>query len=565
MDRRSFLKYSLATGVVIWVGQEIPRLLGMEDSEVLGLFAVEPANAATSVFPQSVASGDPRVTGVTLWTRAVPRTRQNVRVAFEVATDERFLNVVLRGVAETTPAKDYTVKVNLNSVRLNPGRTYFYRFIYQQTASRTGRFKTLPAPNANPGRIRFGYINCQDYTNGFYNAYRFMSDETMDFVVFLGDYIYETVGDTSFQNGIRPLTLPSRQPAAATLEDYRFLYRTYNSDPDLQRLRERFAFITIWDDHEFANDCFRENAIDQNPFRKPQLRQIANQAWAEYTATSVPFNARKGPLGSLEIYRSFRFGRLMELVMTDERLYRDGPPCDNLAAQGNRYLQARRYLTPDCAGRTNPRRTMLGARQRAWFLDKLKRSPCIWKVWGNEVTTMQLKVLSPIATQLLGSPTPDLFVTLDQWDGYPVERAFLFNQIRRFNIRNFVTITGDLHTYLAGYQRINFDNPNDPPVGVEFVVGSTSSSNFSEQSGPSSLGAPLPPVDVITRVLRASNPHLEYFNSATHGYNLVEVTPNALTCTMKAVSQITTRGGTLSTLKVFRVPRGQTVIRDLTP
>lgn len=565
MDRRSFLKYSLATGVVLWAGQEIPRLVGMEDSEVLSLFAVEPANAATNVFPQSVASGDPRVTGITLWTRVVPRTQQNVRVAFEVATDERFRNVVLRGVAETTPTKDYTVKVNINSVRLNPGRTYFYRFIYQQTASRTGRFKTLPAPNANLERIRFGYINCQDYTNGFYNAYRFMADENMDFVVFLGDYIYETVGDTSFQNGIRPLTLPSRQPAAATLEDYRFLYRTYNSDPDLQRLRERFAFITIWDDHEFANDCFRENAIDQNPFRKPQLRQTANQAWAEYTATSVPFNARRGPLGSLEIYRSFRFGRLMELVMTDERLYRDGPPCDNLAQQGNRFLQANRYLTPDCAGRANPRRTMLGARQRSWFLDKLRRSPCTWKVWGNEVTTMQLKVLSPIATQLLGRPTPDLFVTLDQWDGYPVERAFLFNQLRRFNIRNFVTITGDLHTYLAGYQRINFDNPNDPPVGVEFVVGSTSSSNFAEQSGPSSLGAPLPPVDVITRVLRASNPHLEYFNSATHGYNLMEVTPNALTCTMKSVSQITTRGGTLSTLKVFRVPRGQTVIQDVTP
>lgn len=565
MDRRTFLGYSLATGVVIWVGKEIPKLLGIDESAVGELFAVKPADAATAIFPQSVASGDPQPQGITLWTRVVPPQPGLVLVGFEVAKDPSFARVVLRGIAETDEWKDYTLKVRLNSRVIQPYTTYYYRFTYKGAASRTGRFKTLPAPNAEPAKIRFGYINCQDYTNGYYNVYRFLAQEDIDFVVFLGDYIYETVGDTSFQRGIRPLQLPSGQPAASTLSDYRFLYQTYNTDPDLQKLREKVAFITIWDDHEFANDCFKVNAPDQFPFHKPELRQAANQAWAEHTPTSIPFDADDRPLASLQIYRTFKIGNLLELVMTDERLYRNGPPCDDLVAQQNHYLQNKRYIVPDCPERSDSRRTMLGHEQRQWFLNQICNSSCIWKIWGNEVMTMQLKVLSAFATQLLGQQTPDLFVTLDQWDGYPAERSLIFRALRDAGIKNFVTITGDLHTFVTGYQKVNFDDPLDPPVSVEFVVGSTTSSNFAEQSSPSSTGSSLPPINILTQVLQGSNPHIQYFNSATHGYNLVEVTPETLTCTLKAIDDITKPGGILSTLKVFRVPRDQVLIEDITP
>ena len=566
MDRRTFLKYSLATGVVVWAGSEIPGLLGLDEWEVGKLFAIEPANAATTLFPQSVASGDPRSRGITLWTRVAPQQAQSVKVAFEVSEDAGFSAIAtLRGVAKTTQSKDYTVKISLENKELKPQTTYYYRFIYDGTASQTGRFKTLPAANADVEKVRFAYINCQDYTNGYYNAYRFLAVEDIDFIVFLGDYIYETVGDTSFQRGIRPIALPSGQPSASTLADYRFLYQTYNSDPDLQSIREKFAFITIWDDHEFANDCFKVNAPDQVPFRKPDLRQTATKAWAEHTPTSVPFDEGEKPLEAIQIYRSFKIGKLLELVMTDERLYRNGPPCDDLAAQNQTYLASKRTIVPDCTGRNDPNRTMLGRKQREWFLKQITQSPRTWKIWGNEVTTMQLKVLSAFATQLLGSPTPDLFITLDQWDGYPVERSLLFKTISEAGVKNFVTITGDLHTFIAGYQKVNFDNPTDPPVGVEFVVGSTTSSNFAEQSTTSTPGTPSVPIDVLTQVLRGSNPHIQYFNSATHGYNVIEVTPEALTCTLKVVSDILQPGGTLSTLKTYRVPSGQVLLQDVTP
>ncbi|MBR8838056.1 MAG: alkaline phosphatase D family protein [Stigonema ocellatum SAG 48.90 = DSM 106950] len=565
MDRRTFLKYSLATGVVIWAGEEIPKLLGMNNLDVSRLFTIESASAVTtSTFPQSVASGDPQPHGITLWTRVVPPQAQQIRVGFEVAKDPTFKSWVLRGVAQTDESRDYTLKVQLNSKELKPHTTYYYRFIYKGRVSRTGSFKTLPVSDADIASVRFAYINCQDYTNGYYNAYRFLATEDIDFVVFLGDYIYETVGDTSFQRGIRPIELPSGQPAASSIEDYRFLYKTYNADPDIQLLREKVAFISIWDDHEFANDCFGENAPDQFPFFKPQLRQAANQAWAEYTPTSILFDADQDPLSSIQIYRSFKFGKLLELVLTDERLYRNGPPCDDIVAQEQRYLTQKRYIAPDCEGRNDVTRTMLGLEQRQWFLNQITQSSRIWKIWGNEVMTMQLKVLSAFATQLLGQPTPDLFVTLDQWDGYPAERSLLFKTISDAGVKNFVTITGDLHTFVTGYQKVNFDNPSDPNVGVEFVVGSTTSSNFAEQSGPGSIGVNLPPIDTVTQILQASNPHIQYFNSATHGYNLVEVTSQTLTCTLKAVSDITKPEATLSTLKVFRVPRDQVLIQDIT-
>ncbi|MBO3461679.1 alkaline phosphatase D family protein, partial [Aetokthonos hydrillicola] len=434
MDRRAFLKYSLAAGLVICAGEEIPKLLGMNELQASRLFDIEPVNAttvnlATKVFPQSVASGDPQAHGITLWTRVVPSESEPVHIAFEVAKDSEFKSKILRGVAQTDESKDYTFKVRLDSKKLKPYTTYYYRFIYKGIASKTGRFKTLPENNAQLNSVRFAYISCQDYTNGYYNAYQFLATEDIDFVVFLGDYIYETVSDTSFQRGVRPLQLPSGESTASSLEDYRFLYQTYNSDLDLQLLRERVAFISIWDDHEFANDCFGENAPDQFSFQKPNLRQAANQAWAEYTPTSILFDPDKNPLDSIQIYRTFKIGNLLELVLTDERLYRNGPPCDNLEAQQQRYLSQKRYITPDCQERYDPTRTMLGVEQRQWFLKQITESSRIWKIWGNEVMTMQLKVLSAYATQLLGQAVPDLFVTLDQWDGYPAERALLFKSI----------------------------------------------------------------------------------------------------------------------------------------
>lgn len=560
-SRRDFLKYSLATNVVIWTSDVIASKLNISSKE-MQIFDIAPAAAnSLTIFPQSVSSGDPQPHGITLWTRVIAQA-ETAKIAFEVAADAAFKTVVLQGVASTDSSRDYVVKISLESLLIKPHTTYYYRFIFNKAVSQIGRFKTLPsADDQTLDKIKFAYINCHDYVNGYYNAYEFLVKEDVDFVVFLGDYIYETVNDTTSQRGIRSLNLPSGKLIASTLEDYRFLYQTYNSDPKLQRLREKFAFITIWDDHEFANDCFQANAPDQTPFYQPELRQAATQVWAEYTPTSI--NTKD--FNSLQIYRTFKCGNLLELVLTDERLYRDEPPsCNNAVTPQQRYEMRQRYLVSDSPQRNESQRTMLGHKQRDWFIQQICNSSCVWKIWGNAVMTMQLKIMSVFATLFLGQRTPDLFVNLDQWDGYPAERAALFKAIKEAKVKNFVTITGDLHTFVAGYQKLNFDDEHDQAVGVEFVVGSITASNLAERISLNSFNVPLPDIETVTTLIQASNPHIHYFNSDTHGYNIVEVTPEALTCTFKAVTNITKPGGRISTLKVFRVPRDQLLIEDIT-
>lgn len=558
--RRRFLKGLAATAGWVWAGAAWPRALEAEDDDLPSRFAVDPRLPGDAVFPQGVASGDPESHGITLWTRVAARPGERVRLAYEIAADPSFTRPLLRGVADTAAARDHTLKIHIQAeAQLAPFETYYFRFIHRRRASPTGRFKTLPSADADLARVRFAFISCQDYTNGYYTALAHLAEEDIDFVVHLGDYIYETVADPSFQSGqVRTLQLPSGADRAETLADYRFLYQTYKSDPDLKRLHARHTLIAIWDDHEFANDSYREydtDSADESQNYAPERRRAANQAWAEYLPAQTPFDPAAGPLEQIRIYRHFAFGQLMDLVMTDQRLYRDGPPCG---------LEERnRYLTPGCDARLDAARTMLGPEQRAWFLDTLTRSPGTWKIWGSEVMLMQLKLLQTYTqTFVPQAPAGDLYFTLDQWDGYPAERAALLRTLADAGIKNLVAVTGDIHTFFAGHLKTDFDTPLAPPVGVEFVCASVTSANLGELAT-YGHGVPLPAPADLSLLVRASNPHIVYFNSFVHGYCLMDVTPTAVTCTLRAVSTVKSPEATVSTLKTFRVPAGEARIVEV--
>jgi alkaline phosphatase D len=556
LNRRTFLGLSLSAAATWAVVEGAPAAFSDPHRE-RDLFRVEPGRDAALAFPVSVASGDPATHGVVLWTKVDPAAIPgggSAEVAYEVAPEgQGFGNPVLRGVAGADPGKDWTVKVKIEHDALNPFSTYEYRFILDGTASRTGRFKTLPAPDAQVPAIRFGYVSCQDYTNGFYNAHRYLADEDLDFVVHLGDYIYESVHDGSFQNGqVRPIKLPSGRDHAEELVDYRDLYKIYKSDPDLQRLHERFSFVSIWDDHEFANDSYGAYDTDSDNEGQnfaPERRLAANQAWAEYTPTAVGFNPDGGPIGSIQLYRSLQFGDLIDLVLTDERLYRDKPPCGI----------GRRYVSLGCPARTSASRSMLGEEQRDWFVDQITGSSRVWKIWANEVMCMQLKLSAKFISDLFPwLPPINLYLNLDQWDGFPAERSRILAAIRDAGVQNFVGITGDLHSFGAGYLRPDFDKPDTPPVGVSLLGGSVTSGNLTEMVTFGLGGIIVPPETELTPALVGSNPHLAYFNSSTHGYVVMDVTRDSITATMKAVSTIRSQQAQLLTLRQFQVPAGQT-------
>jgi alkaline phosphatase D len=580
MDRREFVKVSSAAGALAWLtathplsaqissehSSAVPFVLdpsvaGLSNSDMQNLF---PKNAAATpeqqsvTYPQSVASGDPRPNGVVLWTRVDPSqlsSSSNDLAAWQISSRNSFAtgDILIEGVAMLQQGRDFTVKVSVSSTVLQPYTSYFYRFLYNGVPSRTGQFRTLPAENANLSQLKLGYVVCQDYGNGYYNALQYLAQEQIDYVVHLGDYIYETIAAPSFQNNpVRTVPpFPSGGAIPQDVDDYRHLYKVYRGDLNQQAVHERFTYIQLWDDHEFANDCHQDFHPDNNTApnsattQQPAQRQAANQAWSEYGLADTPFDPSQDWESSIQVYRSFSFGSLAELIVTDERLYRDGPPCGN-----NQAFQ--RYFSVGCSEMGDASRSMLGITQREWFMNKLSTTPSTWKLWANEVMLMQLK-LGPI------------YVDLDQWDGYQQERNLILNAVKNGNIKNLVALTGDLHTFLAGYLKTDFDNPFEPHVGIELMVGSITSANFAEEieSALPLSSRPLPAKDMgvapnlLDPVIRAANPWIQYWDSSTHGYGILTITKNQLVCQFKAVSTITQSQAALVPLRTLTIPAGR--------
>ena len=481
-------------------------------------------------------------------------------MAWQISQDSSFApaSILISGVATLSADSDNTIKIPVANSVLQPYTGYFYRFVYNGIPSRTGQCKTLPAATANLAQLTLGYVVCQDYGNGYYNALYYLAQEQVDYVVHLGDYIYETINAPSFQNNpVRSVPpFASGGVIPQNVDDYRHLYKIYRGDLNQQAVHERFTYILLWDDHEFANDCHQDFHPDNNTAPnsattpQPALRQAANQAWSEYGLADAPFDPTQGWETSIQVYRSFSFGSLAELIVTDERLYRDGPPCGNNEA-------FERYFSVGCGEMGDKSRSMLGATQQAWFLNQLTTTPSTWKLWANEVMLMQLKV-GPI------------YVDLDQWDGYQQERNTILNAVKHGNVKNFVALTGDLHTFLAGYLKTDFDNPFESHVGIELMVGSISSANFEEEIE-SALPLPSRPLpakqmgvapNLLDPVIRAANPWIEYWDSSTHGYGILTITPSQVVCQFKAVSTITEPTATLVPLKTFTIPEGKVELKQ---
>jgi alkaline phosphatase D len=278
------------------------------------------------LFPQSVASGDPRPTSVVLWTRVVDEAHptSDLELNLQVATDEGFSSLVTLdgGTSRALTAEaefDHCVKTRIDG--LSEGTVYYYRFAYETAGtlvhSRIGRTKTAPAADADVS-VRFAVVSCQDYAGKYYHSYRHLVTQDLDLVVHLGDYIYETTADPSFQvrNPARQVTFGKPEEAislgtsaapyqaAQSLDNYRDLYRLYRSDPDLQSVHEHFPMIVTQDDHEFSDDCHADfaNYTDGREVEQETDRRLAaDQAWYEY----MPVDLSEPPTSDFNPKRAF--------------------------------------------------------------------------------------------------------------------------------------------------------------------------------------------------------------------------------------------------------------------
>ncbi len=618
-NRREFLRllslgFLASYTVVSFDEAEAAAVPGLRQN----IFRVSAVDNAGTTFPQSVASGDPTPSGMILWTRLAPGVVTGTDLlALQVALDSAFTQIQLQvsiPAGQITATLDNTLRIDLDR-HLQPNTIYYYRFIYQNISSRTGRARTLPQANdATVNSLKFAVLNCQDYTNGYYGAYAFIAaDPSIDFVLHVGDFIYETTGGTSFQSGPFPdrnIILPTNpaSTAALGLADYRFLYQTYRSDPGLRDTLENFTWMIMWDDHEMANDQYHDytdteypngsQGAPDHPYTSSpqnydggaytsaqllhQLKLDSQQAWFEYTAVRAAFNQSSADIfGRLQIYRNFRFGTLVEFFLTDERTYRSSHPEGESVPNvpdgfGARYLAP---SSPPLVGQNDPTRTMLGATQRTAFVSSVTGSGALWKAWANEVllsplqiqvTAPLLAILPPALSQLLAATIPlGGFATVDNdsWDGYAYERGQINAALRDAAVQNLVVLTGDLHTYVASYVKVDYSNGNNSNVagslanviGVEYMTPAITSSNLQEQLGLSN--------DAETGLEQSSvavNPHLQYLNSHEYGYATVQFTKTYCDYTMYVVDKSTPSPAPATIVKKFRTPVGQPLITDIT-
>lgn len=459
-------------------------------------------------FYHGVASGDPMPDKVIIWTRVTPDTISNapILVSWQMATDTGMTNIIQGGSLLTSNVADYTVKVDVTN--LSPNTWYYYEFECNGKKSPRGRTRTTPINNADS--LRFAIVSCANLEAGFFNAYKVLLNRgDFDAVICLGDYIYEyESGGYSPNATANRQWLPSNE--ILSLSDYRERYSTYHLDEDLRRLHQQFPFITIWDDHETANDAWMNGAENHTPASEGPFavrKANAKQAYFEW----LPIRQQAGSSDPYQIFRKLTYGNLVDFIMLDTRLH-------------GRDLQAG---TTGATVTANTRQ-LLGTDQFTWLGNRLDSSAAQWKILTQQVMIAPLKVFGQA-------------VNGDQWDGYPAERTRLFNHILNHNISDVVTITGDIHSSWANDLPTASYNGStgSGSAGVEFVGPSVTSPGISIPLGASAI--------------QASNSHIKYADLSQHGFMILDVNSTRTQCDWYYVNTLDQSSSTYSYAKSMYV------------
>ena len=542
LNRREFVQLAAAMGAALaWTGPARASRTNWRE--------------ARELYPHGVASGDPDPSSVILWTRRPFDGAVRQVLTVEVAEDPQFRRVVAHAQAPVSPAADWTTRVLVGG--LKPARVYWYRFTDAQgNGSRVGRTITAPKPD-DPRPVKFAFVSCQDVNESKLNGYRRMifederaqPEDQLDFVLHLGDFIYEVVqypedGKPRFGRNLYELArIPDALKASifhipSTVEGYRAVWKGYLADPDLQDARARWPFVCIWDNHEFSWQGWQ--SILKNPkFEQPgqTIKVAANQVWFENIPARV-----KAPSGSFEefgsvpvknvkietfgddglglepnniaaidrliIYRALRYGRHLDLLLTDERSHRGPNPFEDaspgeLADWGDydgmfpddlmQVLDGGRAFNGgnppaelEFNGKTiaNPRKdkppqTLLGGKQKAWFKDRLRSSTATWKIWASSQSTLEQRAdPENLPAELTKQKWPaGRFANVGGGDfgSAWVERSEIYDLVRDAKITGFAIVSGDLHSFWAGYASAQLPPGKFEPVGLSFTGGSMSS------------------------------------------------------------------------------------------
>ncbi|MEG3766653.1 alkaline phosphatase D family protein [Alteromonas sp. 14N.309.X.WAT.G.H12] len=541
MDRRSFIKLSTFAGASVAISTGLAGCVSTQ----------QPQDNAT--FTHGVASGDPLHDSVILWTRAIPESSAvSAHILWEVSTSKDFSSLVASDVAKAEQSRDFTVKVDVKG--LQPATRYYYRFRSASQTSVVGTTLTLPKENVD--QVTFGVFSCSNYPAGFFTPYADAATRTdIDYVLHLGDYIYEYGGDgyaTEHAKALGRTFAENNNSELLTLEDYRNRYAIYRTDQGLLDLHQGKPFIVVWDDHEVANDTYKDGAQnhqqDEGDFYA--RRAAAVQAYYEWLPIRPTFGESR-----LEIYRQFSFGNLVDLYMLDTRvLARD----KQLNYDDFRDPETKAFdLQGFTAAISAPERGLLGKAQRTWLNSAMQESTAKWQVLGQQLLIGRMtfpasifngvpfenipahvhalanskrkqlagEAISEQEAQMLATAMP---YNLDAWDGYPVERETLLTAVQKLN-KPVIALAGDTHN--AWHNRLTLQDGT--PVATELGTASVSSPGMEHYLKMDEATA-----KVLAEDLPVLIDDLQYCNLHQRGYLTVSFTPEQAVATWRFVDSI---------------------------
>ncbi|MEZ5938425.1 MAG: alkaline phosphatase D family protein [Hyphomonadaceae bacterium] len=494
----------------------------------LGRLGSAAPDRKNGVFTHGVASGDPFPESVVLWTRFVPADGGRANLGWEVAEDEAFERIVAAGETAAGPDTDYCAKTIAGT--LKPGARYWYRFNSLSGVSIAGRTRTAPARD-HQADLTLALFACSNLPTGWFNAYAHAAcDPDIDLCVHVGDYFYEYAMDRYGADALPGRTVDPFE--CVTLPQYYSRYATYRSDPDLQELHRQKPWVMTWDDHDFANDAWMGGAQNHQPETEgpwETRKAAAIKAFRDWT----PTRASSSKVGLL--HRTLSWGRLADLIVLDSRMVgrtnqMDWRPVLFPALDQSDDAFSRIAWDYYNGPMSDPRRTILGADQEAWFADRLGDSAARDIPWQIviEGSVLGAAVAPPDSDETLAQTASEgerkmahmrarlgaagLPYDLPLWCGYPEARRRFLDICARHG-RNVLALGGETH---AGWA-FNLPGGKDGrPACVEAAAFAVAS------SGKARGGALIK--GERESAYRASSPEIGWCNLAECGYTRIHVT-----------------------------------------
>lgn len=524
-----------------------------------------------AAFEHGVASGDPLPDAVVLWTRVTPKDGGDgpVPVRWQV---RKAGTPVGGGTATASPARDYTVKVDVGG--LEPGTDYTYHFWVTtpagEIASREGRTRTAPAPGSGEP-VKLAFVSCSNYPFGYFHAYRELAGrDDLDAIIHLGDYFYE-YGVDGYGGAVGEKLGRRHDPVTetVTLADYRLRHAQYKSDSDLQAAHAAAPWLCTWDDHESTNNSYRTGAQNHNPEENEgdwsTRKQAAVQAYLEWMPVRDPAPGRAREA----IYRRFDFGSIATVFCLESRLTGRSEEISWLAELGDADPDEVLPIARETMAKvSDDARTMLGRSQERWLADEIAASASAgttWQVLANQVIMARVRapnftetltpeqiaaIDNPFVQRLIGFSTLGLPFNLDAWDGFPAARDRLYQAARAADAR-LVTLTGDTHTAWAN-TLVDMDGKQR---GVEFGTTSVTSPGF---------GTYMPDIADLGDQYAAANPEVDWHDPHGNGFAVVTLTKDRVHADFVKVSDVTRPDYTADTVARFESRRegeGMTPLR----